>query len=283
MNVLVTGSEGHIGKSIASLQIEGVKFFNGCRKTINLFDKFILKEYILNNKIDVIIHCAIEGGKRGLKDNSDNFYNNLLMAENILNSVSFVDKIINIASGAEFDRQIDIANCNEEEIFNRCPLDYYGLSKNIIAKRFASKNSNTYNIRAFGCFDENEINSRFIKSCIINNLTNNDILIHQDKVMDFIYIEDFLKIIKFYLLNENIKHKDINACYQQKLKLSEIASFINNISNNQVSIKIENLTKGLSYTGNFTKLKSLNINLTGLTTGIIKTYNTINENIYRWT
>ena len=277
MNILVTGANGYLGTEISKLQINDVYFFKGFRNTVNLLNQNDLKTYILNNKIDVIIHCAIEGGKRGIKDSLDNFYNNLLMAENILSLSSHVNKIINIASGAEFDRKTDILNNDEEDIFNKCPTDYYGLSKNIIAKRFNDEKTNTYNIRIFGCFDENEINARYIKSCIINNISNKEIIIHEDKYMDFIYMDDLIRIIKYYILNKNLIYKDINACYEQKLKLSEIASFINNITNNQVSIKIENPEKGLNYSGDFKKLKSLEINLTGLTNGILNTYNKFYE------
>jgi len=284
MNILVTGSKGYIGSSIIKKNNnKNNYYFEGSRENINILNRQDIIEYIKKNKIDAIIHCAIKGGSRIKKDDLSDFYENLLIAENVLSVSKYVKKIINLASGAEFDRSNDIFKYPESEIFNRNPQDYYGLAKNIIAKRFYSNDSNTFNIRVFGCFDENELKTRFIKTCIINNLTNQTINIYEDKIMDFIYMDDLIKIIDHFLVSDNLTIKDLNACYNQKLKLSEIAFFVNNISNIETEIKIEKLYNNLNYCGCPKNLESLKLKLTGLTTGIIKTYNIINENIYRWT
>ena len=55
MNVLITGSNGYIGKSIFNSKVENVKFFHGNRQTINLFDKESIKSFIKENKIDYLI------------------------------------------------------------------------------------------------------------------------------------------------------------------------------------------------------------------------------------
>ena len=163
MNVLITGSNGYIGKSIFNSKIENIKFFHGNRQTINLFDKESIKSFIKENKIDSIIHCAIEGGSRLKKDDINTFYKNILIFENLYYCKNSLHKVINFASGAEFDRETDINLVNEEDIFDRIPKDYYGLSKNIIAKKALTTN-NFYNLRIFGCFYENELDSRFIKT-----------------------------------------------------------------------------------------------------------------------
>ena len=134
MNILVTGSNGYIGKSIFNSKIENVKFFHGNRQAINLFDKELIKSFIKENKIDSIIHCAIEGGSRLKTDDANTFFKNILIFENLYHCKDLLHKVINLASGAEFDRQTDINLADEEIIFDRIPKDYYGLSKNIIAK-----------------------------------------------------------------------------------------------------------------------------------------------------
>lgn len=284
MNILVTGSNGYIGSSIINKSKNNKNhYFHGSRENINLLDKNNIIDYIKRNKIDSIIHCAIKGGNRTRTDSESDFYDNLLISENILCVSNYVNKIINIASGAEYDRTNDIKDFSEDRIFIESPKDYYGLAKNLIAKRFYQHANNTFNIRVFGCFDENELDTRFIKSCIINNRLNKKMQIHEDKIMDFIYFDDLLKIINYILFTENPIQKDLNASYSQKLKLSEIAYFINNINREQVEILIEKHNTRLNYYGNSNRLDSLNLRLDGLTTGIIKTNSKINENIYRWT
>lgn len=272
MNVLVTGSNGYIGKSIINSNIRGVVFFHGNRETINLFNKESIKNFIKQNKIDSIVHCAIEGGSRLKADNANTFYNNILIFENLYYCRNYLHKIINFASGAEFDRETDVNLANEEDIFVRIPKDYYGLSKNIIAKKALTIN-NFYNLRIFGCFDENELNSRFIKSCILKSKQNETINIYEDKVMDFFYMQDLISIVE-YTLSMPPLYKDINLSYQVKYKLSEIAQkiIIENDSKSHILIQNQN---GLNYNGNFEKTLSLPIIFEGFESGLKKTITNI--------
>ena len=129
MNILVTGSNGYIGKSIIRSDIKNAIFFHGNRQTINLLDKEAIKNFIKENKIDTIVHCAIEGGSRLKTDDANTFFNNILIFENLYHCKDLLHKVINLASAAEFDRQTDINLVDEEIIFDRIPKDYYGLSK----------------------------------------------------------------------------------------------------------------------------------------------------------
>jgi len=197
MNVLVTGSKGYIGKSIINSKIKGINFIEGHRNNINLFDKNCIKEFIEFNKIDSIIHCAIEGGSRLKNDDSNIFYNNLLI------------------------------------------------------------------------FDENEIETRFIKTCILKSLKNEPITIHEDKIMDFFYLKDLIPVIENILLNESL-YKDINLSYPIKYKLSEIAKNISLINKSKSKIIIQK-NSDLNYNGNYNKFISLPIKTQGLDKGILAT------------
>lgn len=272
MNVLVTGSNGYIGKTILNSKIEGITFFHGNRQTIDLFNKESIKIFIKQHKIDSIIHCAIEGGSRLKTDDANIFYNNLLIFENLYSCRLLLHKLINFASGAEFDRETNIWLRPEEDIFQKVPKDYYGLSKNIIAKKCLSIN-NFYNLRIFGCFDENELETRFIKSCILKSKKDEQIVIHQDKVMDFFYLKDLISVISYFLLSEPC-YQDINLSYEYKNKLSEIAEIIicENKSKSQILIYDKNSSH---YNGDFIKLKNLNLNLMGFKNGIQKTINNL--------
>lgn len=268
MNVLITGSNGYIGKSIFNSEIENVKFFHGNRQTIDLFNKESIKSFIIENKIDCIIHCAIEGGSRLKKDDASTFYNNLYIFENIFSCKNLVDKVINFASGAEFDRAYNINFKDEEEIQTSVPKDYYGLSKNLIAKKALTSN-NFYNLRIFGCFDENEMESRFIKTCVIKSKNNETININEDKVMDFFYLKDLITVIDYFIKNKPYS-QDVNLSYKEKLRLSEIAKKIIKLKNSKSCLNIQK-NNGLNYNGNFEKLNSLPIKLIGLEGGIERT------------
>jgi len=268
MNVLVTGSNGYIGKSITNSKINEVRFFEGSRQTINLYDKESIFNFIKTNKIDTVIHCAIEGGNRLKKDDANTFYNNLLMFENLFSCRTYINKFINLASGAEFDRSKEINLKLEEEIFNCTPKDYYGFSKNIIAQKCLT-NKNFYNLRIFACFDENELNTRFIKSCITKSRNNETITIHEDKKMDFFYLKDFISVIEYFLFF-NSQYQDINLSYENKNKLSQIAKKIIILNNSKSDINIEK-EDCFNYNGDFKKLLNLPITLKGIEIGIQET------------
>lgn len=77
-------------------------------------------------------------------------------------------------------------------------------------------------------------------------------------------MQDFISILEYYITNTNFKYKDINLCYQEKYKLTDIAKIIFNglsFAPKQIS---------LDYTGDGNKLKDLGINLLGLNKGIEK-------------
>ena len=270
INILVTGANGFIGSNIIKLLSNDTnfKFFNGNRNSIDLYSTESIERYLDKNQIDTVIHCAIEGGSRLKTDDANTFYNNILIFENLYYCRNLLHKVINLASGAEFDRETDIDFVNEEDIFERIPKDYYGLSKNIIAKKTLTAN-NFYNLRLFGCFDENELDSRFIKSCILKSRINETIIIHEDKIMDFFYIQDLISIVKYFLL-VNPVYQDINLSYKNKYKLSEIAKKIINETNSKSNIITQD-QNGLNYNGNFDKLLSLPIKLEGFENGLKNT------------
>jgi GDP-L-fucose synthase len=276
MNILVTGANGFIGSNIIKLLSNDTnfKFFNGNRNFIDLYSIDSIERYLDKNQIDTVIHCAIEGGSRLKQDTSDMLYKNILMYENLIKFSHKYKMFINFGSGAEFDRKQNISNVNECEIFNIIPTDFYGLSKNVISK-LSSHNPIILNLRIFGCFYYNELSTRFIHNNINNYINKKPIVIHQDRYMDFLYIEDLVNIITYFLKNTVTNYTDINMSYLKKYKLSDIANIINELSSYKVDINVENENFGFNYTGNGELLNSLNLKLKGLEIGIEECYSNI--------
>ncbi len=274
MNILVTGANGFIGSNIIKLLSNDINFnlFKGTRDSIDLYSIDSIEKYIYKNQINAVIHCAIEGGSRLKQDTYEIFYRNILMYENLIKFNDRYKIFINFGSGAEFDRRYDISNVNECDIFNVIPTDFYGLSKNIISK-LSMYDNECINLRIFGCFYHNELSTRFIRNNINNYINNKPIIIHQDRYMDFFYMEDLANVVKYFLKNPVVNYKDINMSYVKKYKLSDIANIINQLSTHKVNINIENKLFGLSYTGNGMQLNSLGLNLKDIEFGIKECYN----------
>jgi hypothetical protein len=117
-------------------------------------------------------------------------------------------------------------------------------------------------------FDENELNTRFIKGNIKRYINNEPIIIYQDKVMDFFYMKDLISLIDYYINNDNLP-KQIDCSYDTLYKLSDVAKIINNLSNYKVDIKIEQERIASPYYG----ITNVLIDFIGLEQGIKEVYN----------
>ena len=113
-------------------------------------------------------------------------------------------------------------------------------------------------------FDEKEKDTRFIKSNIKRYLNNEPIIIHQDKLMDFIYMPDLISIIEYYIAGKDLL-KEVDCIYDDTVSLSNIAQQINNLSINKVPINIEDPLPGQNYIGIYNELP---IAFIGLENGI---------------
>ena len=152
---------------------------------------------------------------------------------------------------------------------------YYTLSKYIIYKRILSYN-NCFNFRIFNIFHTNEEPDRFIKSCFIAKKNNTSVTIYEDKIFDFMYETDFIKIIDYYfenIDNQNKLIKTINICYDKKYKLSEIAMLILKDSN-KINIIEKNSIN--NYSGNNELLSKYKLDFQNLENSLLIYENNLN-------
>jgi GDP-L-fucose synthase len=99
MNTLVTGGSGLVGSSIDSK-------FKPSRYDVNLMNLDSIVNYIVENDIDSIIHCAAKVG--GIKANTEHlgefFYENIIMNANVLEAAKLtgVNKVVSFMSTCVF-------------------------------------------------------------------------------------------------------------------------------------------------------------------------------------
>jgi len=263
VRILITGGNGNLSEIIKKHLSNENEITSISRNDVDISNYNEVKNYFSKNTdFDILIHTAIVGGRRTKEENYDVVYNNLLMFENMIKFAHLFKLIINFDSGAIYDRETDIYNRNEEDLLT-IPKDYYGFSKYLIYKRSLSYN-NVFNFRIFNIFHTNEEPDRFIKSCFNAKINNTIVQIFQDKYFDFIYEDDFIKILKHYINNYNSHNsliKTFNLSYQQKYKLSDIAKLI---LNNDKMIEIMNPNLISNYCGDSSELNKMNIQLDGL-------------------
>lgn len=251
MNILITGGNGYVARSL----YEGLKDSHSIRKVgkkdIDLTHAGSLKRFFKDKYFDAVIHCAVVGGSRLKTDSWNDCDDNLTMYYNLLQYRDYYGKMIHFGSGAE--------------LF--APNKPYGYSKSVIRNSILHR-KDFYNIRIFGVFDENEIDTRFIKANIKRYLKQESIVIHKDKEMDMFYMQDLIKLVNHYICNEDLP-KEIDCTYDTTMTLSEIASRINELSDKKSEITLESEERDNDYKGKYT---DLGLDFVGLEQGIKNVY-----------
>jgi UDP-glucose 4-epimerase len=257
IKILITGATGYIGSSLNTALKHKYEIFTISKNEVNLIDSNKVNEYFLDKYFDIIIHCAIEGGNRLEKESWHMMDSNLQMYYNLLQNKKHFGKLIQFGSGAEFSQS------NKP----------YGLSKKVISKSIQDQD-HFYNLRIYAVFDELELDRRFIKSNIKRYINKEDIQIHQDKYMSFFYMQDLIKLVELYIVNNNLP-KQVDCTYEDTLTLKQISEFINSLDDYKVNVNTQKPGLDGGYIG-FNKI--LKLDYIGLQQGIINTYNKLKCN-----
>ena len=252
MNIFITGSNGFIGthlKEYLNKNYSKYNLFTPSSKELDLVNEEEVDNYILGNKIDIIIHLANKGGDRTTVDMKNVTEYNLRIFFNIAKHEKNVKKIISFGSGAEYSKHKPIVDAHEEDYLDAQPLDEYGFYKSITSK-YIEKSDNIVQLRIFGAYGEYEnYRFKFITNAIVKNLLKLPIVINKNVYFDYIYVDDLLRMIDWTIHNES-KEKIYNATTGIKIDLITLANLVNETSDFKSEIKILNDGLNNEYTSN---------------------------------
>ena len=249
MKILITGKNGYIGRSLHSYLYSKHDVTIVGRQDFDLTNPHETIKFFSDKSFDIVIHTAVVGGHRDKQEDSSILDQNLKMYYNLLDVKHRYTKFITFGSGAE-----------------QKSTTPYGLSKFIINQSIKDK-PNFYNLRIFGVFDENELDTRFIKANIKRYINKKAIQVFEDKMMDFIYMKDLISLVEHYINNDDLP-KEIDCMYLgTKLYLYDIAEIINKLDDYEVPILCGKTAA--SYIGYY---HPLNLDFIGLENGIKEVY-----------
>jgi GDP-L-fucose synthase len=254
LKILITGANGYIGSFLSNALEAKYDVTAINRNHFDLTDAVAMfKFFESKHHFDVVLHCAVAGGSRLKKDDWNVMDKNLSMYYNLLQNKRRYTRLIHFGSGAE----------------TYMPNEPYGYSKKIIAKSILNQD-NFYNLKIFGVFDENELNTRFIKANLLRYINKEPIQIYENKFMDFFYMQDLISVVEYYI-GERQPPKEFDCVYEEGSPiLTQLATMINELDKHKVKILVQN-PDGNSYTSKYrTKLP---IEFIGLEEGIKITYN----------
>lgn len=258
MNIFITGSNGFIGSHLKEYLVKNYseyKLFTPTSKELDLLNEVSVDNFIISNKIDIIIHLANRGGSRDAIDMQNVTEYNLRIFFNIAKHENNVKKIISFGSGAEYGKHKPIVEVIEEDYLREQPLDEYGFYKSVTSK-YIERSRNIVQLRVFGAYGEYEnYRYKFISNAIVKNLLQLPIIINKNVNFDYIYIDDLVKIIN-WIIHNTTKEKVYNATTGIKVDLLSLANLVNEISDFKSKIIVLNDGLNNEYTSNNQRILS---------------------------
>jgi GDP-L-fucose synthase len=250
VKILITGGNGFIARNLFEQLNREYNLVSLKSKDLNLLDSLNVFDYITKNQFDVIIHTATYDAapKHSTKDPSKVLENNLKMFFNIVRCREYFGKMIYFGSGAEFNRENWIPKMREDYFDQHVPSDQYGFSKYVMTK-YTQSNSNIYNLRLFGVFGKyDDWRTRFISNACCHAVFSQPIRINQNVFFDFLYIDDLVKIVRWFIANKPQKNV-YNISTGKVNDFKTLAAKIVEISGKKLDINIKTEDLGREYSG----------------------------------
>ncbi len=188
--------------------------------------------------------------------------------------------MIMFGSGAEYDKRFDIASVKEEDFDKSVPVDQYGFYKYVCSKYIVQVDYITC-LRIFGIYGKYEdYKVRFISNNILRTLFDLPISINQDTFFGFILVNDFIKILDYFINNQG-QEKFYNIGNGEKISLQEISRNIIEQSKNNHTVIIKKKGLDKEYTCDVSRLKKEipGLKFTPIKDGIAKLFDYYRKNI----
>lgn len=255
--ILLTGGSGFIGKNICESYLsKKYQIIAPIRSELDVAsDESVQSFFQKNGNFDVVIHSACKPGHRNVADSSGIFYTNSRMFFNLEKHSDRFGKMIVIGSGAAYDMRYYQPKMKEEYFGTNIPEDEHGFCKYIIGKHI-EKSEKIIDLRVFGIFGKYEDYAiRFISNAICKALYDFPITINQDRKFDYIYVDDLMPVLEFFVEN-NVRFRSYNLTPESSIKLSEAARIVREISQKKLEIIISKPGFGLEYSGDNSRLRS---------------------------
>ena len=272
--ILLTGGSGFIGRNIhESFLVDKYNVLSPSSLELNVADEKSVADYLHKHTVDVVIHAAVKPSHRNAKDFSNIFYINTRMFFNLERYKEYFEKILVIGSGAIYDNRNYQPKMKEESWKEHIPVEEHGYCKYVCEKVIAHC-SNIYDLRVFGIFGKYEDYAiRFISNAICKVLFDLPISIKQNRKFDYLYVNDFMPILDWFVQNEP-KYQAYNITPDSSISLYDLAVIVREVAGKPLHpIVISQEGMGLEYSGDNSRLKSeFDLNLTPLALAIRDLY-----------
>ena len=190
---------------------------------MDLLDETKVHDWLAHGNYDVVVNAAIANPRRSsFTKNSSELECDIRMFCNLERCSDMYGKMLYFGSGAEYDKRFPICSVTEDDIGRSIPFNDYGLAKYIIGKNI-DRSRNIYNLRIFGLYGKYEnYGTTFISGACCKALKGLPISIRQNVYFDYLYIDDFCRIVKHFI-DADVKYHTYNIVSGQRIDLLSIA------------------------------------------------------------
>ena len=199
---------------------------------------------------------------------------------NIARNKKHFGKFINLGSGAVYSAEHYLPKMKEEYFGKYIPADEHGFSKYVINKYMENK-EDYVDLRIFGVYGKYEdYEIRFISNAVCKTLFDLPITIKQNRLFDYIWIDDLYPIVEFFIEN-NVNYKAYNITPDNSASLFDIAKTVREISGKKNDIIVAKDVMGTEYSGDNSRMKASYsaMRLTDIRKGIKNLYNYYKANM----
>lgn len=252
--ILIVGSTGFAGKNLKEWFKKKKQYVVLCpnRMELDLLNEKMVDSFLESHKIDIIFHCGIFSPKSEWEE-MEEIEKDLRMFLHFEKNQEKFGKMFYLGSGAEYDKNQPIIKAKETDIGKKIPKNKYGMAKYVIG-RMIEESKNIYNLRIFGLFGKYEDWwTTFISNCCCKAIKNYPISIRKDIYFDYLWIEDFCRIAEWAVEHDFLYHT-YNVGSSRRIRLSEIAEIVRNISGKNLAIIICNEGLGNEYTADSSRM-----------------------------
>lgn len=255
MKVLFTGATGFVGRNVVPCLREKCDLLTPGRHDLDLFDEAQIRDYIRDNRVDIVYHCANPNPVKNALDRTETmFEDSIRMFMNLYNAQAHYKMMFTLGSGAEYDKRMDIISVREDDEFRSVPRDGYGLAKYTI-NRLISQSKKQCNLRLFGCYGPTDHASKFITHVIRCCLGDEPITIRQNCYFDYLQVMDVASVMTFFLTHTPA-YRSYNVCSGQRVTLLEIAEKVRALMGSDREIILINNGWNREYTASNARLLS---------------------------
>jgi UDP-glucose 4-epimerase len=255
VRVLVTGSGGFIGRALAEGLRTAHEVSAPSRAELDLLDEQAVYCYLRRHSFDAVVHAATVRANRKIGAPAGLLHHNCRMFFNLARNEDTFGRLLNLSSGAAYDRRYPAPLVTEDHFGQRVPADDYGFSK-YICGQFIPTMRDAYDLRLFGVFGPHEDwEIRFLSNACCRAVWDLPIVFRQNVNFDYTDVADVARVVQA-LLEITPEHRAYNVCSGRPVSLASLASMVVHASGKRLPIVVKQDGMGEEYSGDSQRLQA---------------------------